>query len=688
MIKIFTICFLLSWASAASQPPILLQETFDNNHNDWTLGEGAHYSAKIENGRFILTTLEEDRGRYFTVSPFINPEADFILQASFLQKSGLTDNGIGLLWGREGNQYNAFQFAINGYYKVHTPEKIDTLNKWKPCKRVKGMLEINVVRIEQKNKFVRCFINDVLVTSFPSLPFYGRGIGFVNNTKMVLEVDDFIFRHDVKLNLPTSLIGFTNENLGPSLNTIDDEVNPKISATGHSLYFGRKLSKDNMGGELDEEDIWFSVFENNEWSLSKNMGEPINSTYSNNLISVSTDENAMIFTTKDGFGIRERTKNGWAPIQDIGIKYTNEDAFIEGNLSSDGKAILFTVMNSENIAYNPAKVERDIYVSLKSENGIWSTPINLGKNVNTSENEYSPFLAADGKTLYFASRGWPGYGNADIFMSKRLDNTWVNWTEPVNLGAPINTIDFDAYYTVPASGDYAYLSSTHQSIGKSDLFRVKIAQEIKPEPVVLISGHTVNSKSNQAIQADVFFEDLATGKEVGEAISNPTTGEFSIVLPYGVNYGIRAVAKGFLSVNENFNLAEVKTYAEVRKDLFLVPIEVGESIQLKNVFFHQGSTLLRDESKPELDRLITILSENPSVSIELAGHTDNVGSASILLALSKQRVKSVKKYLTEKGVASSRIVGKGYGATSPIQKNDTEEHRKMNRRVEFKIIKK
>jgi outer membrane protein OmpA-like peptidoglycan-associated protein len=674
MRTLFSFFFLVMISHVGAQPPILLQETFDNNNNDWTIGGGTHYSAKIENGRFILSTFEEDRGRYFTVSPFINPEADFTLQASFVQKSGMTDNGIGLLWGREGNQYNAFQVATNGYYKVHTPEKVDTLNKWKACKKVKGMLEVNVIRIEQKNMRVSCYVNDALVTTFPLLPFYGRGIGFVNN--------------DVKLNLPNSLIGFTKENLGNSVNTVYDEVSPKISATGHALYFGRKLSKDNIGGELDEEDIWVSVIENNSWTASRNLGEPINSTYPNNLISVSTDENAMIFTTKDGFGIREKTKDGWTPVQNVGITYVNEDAFIEGNLSADGKAILFTAMNSSNVVYNATKLERDIYVSLKNEMGVWSKPINLGKNVNTSENEYSPFLAADGKTLYFASKGWPGYGNADIFMAKRQDDTWINWTEPVNLGAPINSIDFDAYYTVPASGDYAYLSSTHQSIGKSDLFRVRIAQEVKPEPVVLISGHTVNAKSNQAIQADIFFENLENGKEVGEAISNPTTGAFSIVLPYGVNYGIRAVAKGFLSVNENFNLAEVKSYTEVRKDLFLVPLEVGETIQLKNVFFHQGSTVLKDESKPELDRLIRILIENPSISIELAGHTDNVGSASILLALSKQRAKAIKNYLIKNSIASNRIEGKGYGATKPIEKNDTEEHKKMNRRVEFKIVKK
>ena len=687
-ILFFALFFLIAFSSKA-QLPVIIHETFDANDNDWPLGSSESYFAIIKDGKFILTTFNEDKGRFVTISPYLDGRHDFSIEASFVQKSGLTDNGIGLLWGRSGNSYHAFQIAINGYYKIHTPEKKEDFNKWIKVEGVNGLNLENVLKVELRNGSINCYLNNKLVTTFLSLSLYGNGVGFVNNTKMVLEVDDFIFKNDIKINLPENYSGdFKKENMGNEVNSIYDDLSPKISANGNTLYFGRKKSTENIGGVEDEEDIWYSTLQNGTWGKSKNLGEPINSKLVNNLIAVSSDENTMIFSSSEGFAKRERTKTGWTDLIEMGIHYTNEDDFIEGCLSSDGKAILFTVMNSSNVNYRQTKQERDIYVCLKGENNTWSSPINLGKNVNTSENEYSPFLASDGKTLYFASAGWPGYGSADIFLTKRLDESWTKWTEPVNLGGAINTLDFDAYYTVPAAGDYAYLTSSHHSIGKSDIFRVRLNNEVKPDPVVLISGRTINAKTKVPIQTNIFFENLTTGKEVGEAQSNPTNGNYKIVLPYGFNYGFRAVAKGFLSVNENFDLIEIKSYSEVKKDLLLVPIEIGESVQLRNVFFEQGKALLKEESKPELDRLITILVDNPTITIELSGHTDNVGSRSSLLMLSNDRVKTVKNYLVTKGIVASRIAGKGYGSSIPLQKNDTEEHRKMNRRVEFKITRK
>ncbi len=685
--RFFVLFFLLGYGPLYAQLPTILHEKFDDNKNGWPTGEATNYSSKIQDGKFILITHVEDKGRFVTVTPYLDARRDFSLEATFIQKSGLVDNGIGLLWGREGNQYNAFQFSSNGYYRIYSPQLKGDMNKWMPWPKVKPMPQPNQLRVEQKTNVLYFYINNELVTTFPALSLYGMGVGFVNNTQMALEVDDFIFSHQVSIHLPSaSGTILRKENLGTAINTDADEVSPKISATGNALYFGRKHSAANQGGVEDEEDIWFSGFENNQWTTSKNLGPPINSAYANNLIAISTDENTMIFTTRDGFGLRERTADGWTEVKDVGIRYINEDEFIEGNLSSDGKAMLFTIRNQNNVQYDSTRIERDIYVSLKDTDGKWSQPINLGADVNTRENEYSPFLAPDGKTLYFASKGWPGYGDADIFMTKRLDDTWTHWSEPINLGNQINSLDFDAYYTVPASSDFAYMSSTFQSIGKSDLFRVRVMNEVKPEPVLLLTGVTLNGQTNSPIGASIYFEDLTTGKEVGEALSNPVTGAFRIVLPYGANYGIRAESKGFFSISENFDLTDVKEYVEVKKDLVLAPIQVGEAIQLKNIFFEQGLAVLKDQSKPELDRLILFLENNPSIKIELHGHTDNVGTKSGLLKLSKERVRAVKSYLMKNGISPGRITGKGFGASLPMQINDTEQHRKLNRRVEFKII--
>jgi outer membrane protein OmpA-like peptidoglycan-associated protein len=397
----------------------------------------------------------------------------------------------------------------------------------------------------------------------------------------------------------------------------------------------------------------------------------------------------LLFCRLDGFQIRKRTKEGgWSQPEYLNVKFKNESKTMEGNLSPDGKAILFTSKLAQNLFYRADVDEKDIYVTLQDNNGAWLTPINLGKQINTPEDELSPFLASDGRTLYFSTNGRPGYGSHDIYMSKRQGNGWTSWSEPVNLGPEINGPGFDAYYTLPASADYAYMVSNANSYGASDLVRVKLPEVIKPEPVVLVLGRTLNAKTKDPVSADILFEDLVANKEVGEAISDPKTGSYRITLSKGKNYGIRAAAKGFLSVNENLELMSINQYTEMEKDLFLAPIEVGETIQLNNVFFEQGRPLLKSQSFPELDRLVEILQDNPTIKIELAGHTDNVGNKDALMKLSQDRVLAVKAYLEKKGIKKDRIEGKGYGATQPIMPNSSEANRQRNRRVEVRITRK
>jgi outer membrane protein OmpA-like peptidoglycan-associated protein len=329
-----------------------------------------------------------------------------------------------------------------------------------------------------------------------------------------------------------------------------------------------------------------------------------------------------------------------------------------------------------------------LYVSVKDKLNKWSVPINLGKTINTAGDETSPFLSADGKTLYFASDGRPGYGYQDIFFSKRNGESWTDWTKPLNLGSGVNTPGFDAYYTLPASGDYAYFVSYDKGYGKADIFRTKLHDDVKPNPVILVKGLVLNNTTKAPLGAIIHFENLTTGIEIGEARSDPKTGAYQIILPYGVHYGVRANVNGFYSVHENLELQQNAQYNEVSKDLLMVPIEIGETVKLNNVFFEAGLATLRSESYPELDRLVNILKENPGIHIELAGHTDNKGNADALMKLSLDRVIAVEDYLVKNGIDTNRISGQGFGATNPIAPSDTEENSRLNRRVEFKITKK
>jgi outer membrane protein OmpA-like peptidoglycan-associated protein len=297
-------------------------------------------------------------------------------------------------------------------------------------------------------------------------------------------------------------------------------------------------------------------------------------------------------------------------------------------------------------------------------------------------------LAADGVTLYFASTGYSSYGSDDIYMTKRLDDTWQNWTEPQNLGPSINTSSADLNFTMPASGDYAYLVTDNQAIGGSDIFRVKLPEVLKPKPVVLIKGKVIDAKTGKPIAANVKYENLNTATEVGIANAEPKTGNYAIILPCGANYGFMATAPGYIAENQNLDLSSSGSYSEIQKNLVLVPIEIGQKIRLNNLFFETGKFELKPTSTPELTRIVNFLKLNMNVKIEISGHTDNVGKEADNLLLSQNRAKAVAEYLTANGIDISRIQYKGYGSTQPYGLNDTDTNRALNRRVELKILSK
>jgi OmpA-OmpF porin, OOP family len=488
---------------------------------------------------------------------------------------------------------------------------------------------------------------------------------------------------------------YEQENLGPHVNSEYEELSPIISPDGKTLYFVREGDPHNTKyAEIDDsQDIWYTELQSDgSWSAARHMGSPLNKRKYNNILTVTPDGNTIMirgaYDNGDyigtGFSFCRKSGSGWSTPQMLVIKdFTdmNQGSTYGGYLSLDGKVIVMYLSEKEG---TPA----DIYASFLERDGTWTRPMNLGPKINTSVKDVSPFLAADGKTMYFSSKRAGGYGDQDIWVAKRLDDTWKHWSDPVNMGSTINSDDYDSYYSIAASGDFAFMVTYKNSYGKADIVRIRLKKELKPDPVVLVKGKVYNAKTRLPLEAEINYEQLNSGKDQGNARSNSSTGEYKIVLPYGMNYGFHAKAPGYIAVNENLDLTDIKQYQEVQKDLYLIPIEVGQSVSLKNVFFKQGMPILLSESYPELDRLASILQDNPTMEIELSGHTDNQGDANKNLKLSEDRVKIVKDYLVSKGIDSKRITGKGYGGTKPIASNAKEETRKLNRRVEVKITKK
>jgi outer membrane protein OmpA-like peptidoglycan-associated protein len=336
--------------------------------------------------------------------------------------------------------------------------------------------------------------------------------------------------------------------------------------------------------------------------------------------------------------------------------------------------------------------DRDLYVSFMQPDSIWTEPLNLGDVVNSAGEESAPFLAADNKTLYYSSKGFSGYGGSDIYVSRRLDDTWTTWSEPENLGPEINSPAEDLFFNIPASSEYAYYS---RGVGdtNTDIFRVKLPIVRSPEPWITLKGKIIDATTGKPMSAKIIYERLPDGKEMGITQSNPETGEYEIRLPAGHLYGVRAEAKDRISENQNLDLRNIKSDQVLEhKDFNLDPIKMAvvednAMIVLNNIFFDFDKAVLRPESFPELNRLIDLLKEKPGMQIEIAGHTDATGEEKYNLDLSKRRSKAVVKYLADKGIPASNLTAVFFGESKPKDTNATKQGRKRNRRVEFKILK-
>jgi OOP family OmpA-OmpF porin len=495
--------------------------------------------------------------------------------------------------------------------------------------------------------------------------------------------------------------GILVEKLDANVNSQYSEMNPLLSPDGKTLYFSRANHPDNAGGVKDKEDIWFSELgSDGKWTLAKNMGPQFNNEYPNfiNTVTSSTPDGKSVLMLLGnkyldngkmlaGVSISDNVNGKWSDPKPVNIQ--NDYNFNEKAnyfLANSRKTLLMSVERED------SKGGRDIYVSFSQSDDKWSEPLNLGELVNTSGEETAPFLASDDKTLYFSSNGFSGYGGADVYVSKRLDDTWTNWSEPQNMGPDINSKTDDLFFNIPSTSEYAYYSRGI-SAENSDIYRAKLPFYKSPEPVVIVKGKLIDAKTGKPISARIVFERLPEGKEAGSTISSAETGEYEVHLPGGFLYGVRAEAKDHLSLNQNLDLRNVTKDGTVeQKDITLAPIEVAliepeATIVLNNVFFDFNKAVLKPESFPELNRLVTLLGEKKTMEVEIAGHTDALGDDKYNQFLSELRAKAVSKYLSEKGVSKERLAVIYFGESKPLDTNETKEGRKKNRRVEFKIVK-
>ena len=483
-------------------------------------------------------------------------------------------------------------------------------------------------------------------------------------------------------------VPFSPQNLGSNINTAQREYFPSISLDNQLVYtvqFGQ--------GNQAQEDLYISSYDKGTWQKGRGIDQ-VNTSENEGAQTISADGNFLVFTVcnrPEDYGscdlyYAQKIEGQWTKPRNIGPPINSSQWESQPSIASNGKALYFVRGAARGQGH------KDIYVSKRQKDGTWGEPSNL-EAINTLDNESSPCLHPDGKTLYFSSNGWPGMGGYDLYVSRKEGGIW---TKPQNLGYPINTKEQEEAIAVNRIGSIAYLASDRSGgFGSLDIYGFELPDFARPIPVSYVKGITRHAIDKNPLAASVEIIDLKTQK-VHASLTTDKDGTFMIAMPLGA-YALNVSKQGFLFYSANYNLTDANSLDKAYQlEALLQPILLKESdsisnirepIVLENVFFKTGSFVLESDSRVELDKLYTLLKKYPSIHILISGHTDNVGQDNDNRSLSDNRARAVVDYLILKGIASDRLSFKGFGASQPRFSNKTEAGRAGNRRTTFQMLK-
>ncbi|WP_321285683.1 OmpA family protein [uncultured Sunxiuqinia sp.] len=511
-------------------------------------------------------------------------------------------------------------------------------------------------------------------------PFYGKATEKVK-----------LCRYAVTLLSNATVINAIN--MGPEINSSYDEYWPSLTVDGKTIIYTRLVPVRNgiLANQRFQEDFYVASQRNGVWQKSRPMAS-INTVYNEGAQSISADGKLLFFTActqNDGYGSCDiyysRNKGAiWSKPQNAGFPVNTASWESQPSISANGEYLYFASNRKG------GKGGMDIWrCRLKgfytAGDPRWSEPENLGDSINTSGNETSPFIHADGRTLYFSSDMHPGLGGSDVFYSRLMGDS--TWKTPENMGYPINTHKDEQGLIVNAAGETAYFSSDRPGSEGLDLYQFELTENMRPTPVSYVQGRVYDRESERPLCAQIELINLDNNQVIAKAESCWERGEFLMCLPLGKEYAFNVSRTGYLFHSENFALKQVrKADNPIKLSIPLSAIKIGNTTVLRNIFFETGKYNLLPHSKTELEKLIVFLKNNPQVKIEIGGHTDHVGGEEMNQMLSEKRAKSVFDYLVENQVSQDRLTYKGYGFSIPIESNETKEGRAKNRRTEFKII--
>ena len=532
----------------------------------------------------------------------------------------------------------------------------------------KGTLEIKIGDYEQAIKSLEKYL---------SLNPTGK--------KNIKEAERGIEKAQFAIESKKNPLPFNPYRLPEAINSADDEYWPALSADGQTFIVTRLVG--SATGEFIQEDFYVSYMGSKNWLPAVDAGAPLNTPDNEGAQTISANGKMMVYTVCNRPGIigrcdlfySEKFGDKWSEPQNMGAPVNTKYKETQPSLSSDGRTLYF-------ISDRPGGYGKlDIWVTEQDINGKWKEPVNLGDKINSPGFESSPFIHHDNKTLYFSSDYHLGMGGFDLFMAQKDDKN--QWQEPKNLGYPINTHRDEIGLIINAKGDMAYYSSDIMSSTGKDIYQFELYEEVRPNEVSYLKGKVYDASSRKALKASFELFDLNDGSLVAKSFSDHRNGEFLICLPTDRNYMLNVSHADYLFYSENFSLEGVFNLEEpFYKNVPLRKVMAGNAIVLRNIFFDTDDYTLKPESQHELNKVVAFLGNNPDISIEISGHTDNQGGEQYNLDLSEKRAQSVVNYLSSQGIAVERLSAKGFGFSKPIDTNDTPGGRANNRRTEMKVL--
>jgi outer membrane protein OmpA-like peptidoglycan-associated protein len=679
-------------------PKVYVYYDFLNDNEDWKTFDHQKARAYDKDGKHYLLSKQKEISYQIYNKYNMDPDRNYYIEMEFAKISGPENYGSGLIFNKSStkarNEY-VFEISPNQNFCIYEWQNgvYNIVQVWKKCDYI-NKNTTNRLGIWAKGGIIYFYINDKLVHQIKCPPFLGPQIGFSVARDTEIAVDKFQIFYipsSESMNLIENAVnGYKKVPLDSNINSAGDDLFPIISADGKLMFFVRATNLGSIG--IDSRHLFYSEYNDNTktWSPALPLPGTINQGGRPQVMYISPDKNTIFinatyengkYIKDEGISVSNRVGKDWSPPEKIEIEeWENFSRYESYVFATGGKVMLLSI-------YVPGGFgQRDIYVSF-CKGDKWSKPKNIGSVVNTFLDDHVSCLAPDNVTLYYSTAAKPGYGKEDIFVTRRLDDTWLNWSEPKNIGPDINTNGEDNSLVVDAFGEYAYFGDGRKK-EPGDIVKIQIPESARPKPVVIVKGKIFDKYTNEPISASIRYEDLDLKKEVGTALSNNEDGSYILVLPYGVNYDLVATKKGYLTESKIIDLKDTikRGFIEMNIDLYVMPIKTGNSLTLNAVFFEPDKFDLTENSFMELNRLYDIMLENGELIVEIEGHTDygNVTSSEQeLITLSLNRAIAVKEYLVSKGISAVRITTVGYGRSRPVVKGNNP----ANRRVEVRVVK-